>query len=118
MNDGTALAAPGDSLSWLASLADSLGWLPYFVLMVLVAALGLCGLGIYVLYVAAEQAVDLIGPDRASLADSAGQETAHRAWGISWGRLVSFSYNCQDSAGILYGTGFILLVAAGASRVM
>ena len=40
MNDGTALAAPGDSLSWLASLADSLGWLPYFVLMLLVAAMG------------------------------------------------------------------------------
>lgn len=72
------------------------GW--FFLLV----ALGLCGLGIYTLYLTAERALVSVAREQATDFQSSAR----------------LSYRFQDLAALTFGLGLLLLVVAGAARLV
>ncbi len=84
-----------------SSLQDRL--VPIAAWSVLVLALGACGVGVYTLYLAADRALSAVVDGNES---KSGFE-----------RLARVSYAFQDIAGLLFGVGLTLLVAAAVLRL-
>jgi hypothetical protein len=67
----------------------------YGAWVALIVALGACGFGLYLNYLTAERAIDVIATGNGA---------------TNFARLESRAYLFQDLAGLLFGAGFVLLV--------